>query len=274
MLGLYGWLLLRAWLARARPCPLPEPLPRVSILVAARDQAPRIERCLRALAALDYPPACLEILIGDDASTDDTAAVVRRFTHDKPRFRLLPMRHRPGAARGKSNVLAHRPHAATTDYFFITDADMRVSPDWVTTLPAGGGVVTGITTAEGNLFGRLQGLDWLFGLSLVRVLTDWGLRVAAVGNNMLVPRNACETTGGYKSLEFSLTATNVAGRASLRGLAGGHYLEGPPLRVGAGVVSCFLFLVSCFLFLVSCFLFLVSCFLFLVSCFLFLVKRV
>jgi cellulose synthase/poly-beta-1,6-N-acetylglucosamine synthase-like glycosyltransferase len=183
--------------------------PRVSILIAARNEAATIERCLRALARLHYPAEQLEILIGDDASTDDTREIVRRFIADKPWFRLLPIRQRLGTARGKSNVLAHLCRAATTNYFLITDADMALAPNWVQTMlaaaPAGVGVVTGITTAGGNLFGRLQGLDWLFGLNLIRLLTDLGLPVTAVGNNMLVTRAAYESIGGYEALAFSIT---------------------------------------------------------------------
>ncbi|SNC76935.1 Glycosyltransferase, catalytic subunit of cellulose synthase and poly-beta-1,6-N-acetylglucosamine synthase [Hymenobacter gelipurpurascens] len=183
--------------------------PRVSILIAARNEEATIERCLQALEQLNYPAELLEILIGDDASTDNTLAVVQAFIQDKPQFRLLPIRHRLGTSKGKSNVLAHLCRAATSDYFLFTDADMALAPDWVQTMlgaaPEGVGIVTGITTAEGNLFGRLQGLDWLFGLSLIRVLTDLGLPITAVGNNMLVTRAAYESIGGYEALAFSIT---------------------------------------------------------------------
>ncbi len=206
--GLYGLVLLLV--LRPRPAlPALTHYPKASILIAARNEEATIERCLRALTQLNYPAGQLEILIGDDASTDDTRGVVARFIADKPQFRLLPIRHRLGTARGKSNVLAHLCRAATTDYFLITDADMALAPDWVQTMlaaaPAGVGVVTGITTADGNLFGRFQGLDWLFGLNLIRLLTDAGLPVTAVGNNMLVTRAAYESIGGYEALAFSIT---------------------------------------------------------------------
>ncbi len=206
--GLYGLLLLLALRPRpARPCPAH--FPRVSILIAARNEAAAIERCLASLAQLHYPAGQLEILIGDDASTDDTRAVVQRFIADKPHFRLLPIRHRLGTARGKGNVLAHLCRAATADYFLFTDADTALGPEWVQAMlaaaPPGVGIVTGSTTAGGNLFGRLQGLDWLFGLNLIRLLTDQGVPVTAVGNNMLVTRAAYASIGGYEALAFSIT---------------------------------------------------------------------
>ena len=181
--------------------------PRVSILVAARNEEATIERCLRSLAAQDYPASRLEILIADDSSTDNTARVVRDFIANKPQFRLLRVQHRLGAARGKINALAHLCRAATADYLLFTDADMALSPDWVAAMLAaatpGVGVVTGITTARGSLFGRLQGLDWLFGLSLISLLADHGLPITAVGNNMLVTRVAYHDVGGYESMAFS-----------------------------------------------------------------------
>jgi 1,2-diacylglycerol 3-beta-glucosyltransferase len=206
--GLCGLILLLV--LRRRPAlPALMHLPRVSIFIAARNEEATIERCLQSLTQLNYPVEQLEILIGDDASTDNTRAVVARFIADKPQFRLIPVRHALGTARGKSNVLAQLSRVATTDYFLITDADMALAPDWVQTMvaaaPEGVGVVTGITTATGNLFGRLQGLDWLFGLNLIRLLTDLGVPVTAVGNNMLVTRAAYNSIGGYEALAFSIT---------------------------------------------------------------------
>ncbi|WP_046243935.1 glycosyltransferase [Hymenobacter terrenus] len=186
--------------------PLRTGRPRVSILVAARNEEVSIERCLRALANLNYPAGRLEILIADDNSTDNTAAVVRAFIKDKPQFRLLSIQHRLSSIKGKTNALAHLCRAATTDYFLFTDADMAMPPDWVTAMLAaatsGVGVVTGITTAEGSLFGRLQGLDWLFGLNLISLLAAHGLPTTAVGNNMLVTRAAYTAIGGFEGMDF------------------------------------------------------------------------
>ena len=51
----------------------------------------------------------------------------------------------------------------------------------------------------------MQGLDWLFGLNRIRLLTDCGPPVAVVGNNLLVTRAAYESIGGYEALAFSIT---------------------------------------------------------------------
>ena len=190
---------------------LPSPLPRVSVLVAARDEAAALPRCMASLRALHYPPERLEILVGDDASTDGTAAVaVRAMQGFGGQFRVVPISDTLGAARGKANVLAHLARHATTEYFFITDADISVPPTWIAALltqaAPGVGTVTGITAVRGpRLFHRLQGIDWLLSLSMVQVVSDLGRPVTAMGNNMLVTRAAYEATGGYEALPFSVT---------------------------------------------------------------------
>lgn len=190
---------------------LPYPLPRVSILVAARDEEAALPRCLASLRQLNYPAELLEILVGDDASTDRTAAVAAAaMAGFAGQFRVVPITETLGQARGKANVLAHLAKLATTDFFFITDADISLPGTWVGAMLAqaapGVGTVTGITAVDGpRLFHRLQGIDWVVSLSMVQVVSDLGRPVTAMGNNMLVTRAAYQATGGYEALPFSVT---------------------------------------------------------------------
>lgn len=193
------------------PAPVPLPLPRVSILIAARNEEAAIGRCLNAIRTLNYPPELVEVLLGDDGSTDQTRARAEAVMQGYGGlFRCISITDTLGAARGKANVLAHLARAATTNFFFITDADIAVPCTWLPGMLAyarpGVGTVTGLTIVRGpRLFDRLQGLDWLLSLSLVQVVTDLGKPVTAMGNNMLVTREAYEATGGYEALPFSVT---------------------------------------------------------------------
>jgi 1,2-diacylglycerol 3-beta-glucosyltransferase len=213
------WLLGTAYTAwrfatrrGSRPAgPLPNPLPRVSILIAARNEEAALPRCLASLRQLNYPAELLEILVGDDASSDRTAAVAEAAMQGfAGHFRVIPIAETLGQARGKANVLAHLARQATTDFFFITDADISLPKTWVSAVLVhtgpGVGTVTGITAVQGpQLFHQLQGIDWLLSLSMVQVVSDLDRPVTAMGNNMLVTRAAYEATGGYEALPFSVT---------------------------------------------------------------------
>lgn len=196
----------------ARPAgPLPAPLPRISILIAARDEEVALPRCLASLRKLDYPAELLEILVGDDGSMDRTAAVaVAAMQSFTGQFRVVSITETMGQARGKANVLAHLARHATTDFFFITDADISLPKTWISAMllhaTPGVGTITGITAVRGpRLFHRLQGIDWLLSLSMMQMVSDTGRPVTAMGNNMLVTRAAYEATGGYEALPFSVT---------------------------------------------------------------------
>ncbi|GGK81966.1 glycosyltransferase [Rufibacter glacialis] len=203
--------LLGLWGSRKpKAVPLLQEFPRVSILIAARNEEENIHTCLTAISRLHYPKDKLEVLVGDDRSSDQTRHLVEQFSQDHPYVRCLPILETLPNTKGKANVLAQLAHHATTEYFFITDADIEVPTTWVETmlqhLKPWTGIVTGITTTKGgSLFERLQTLDWLYNLGLMQVVADQGVPVSTMGNNMLVTRQAYEGVGGFEGIPFSIT---------------------------------------------------------------------
>lgn len=92
---------------------------RVSVVVPARDDAPALDRCLDLLARQTVPP--WEVVVVDNASTDETAAVARRHG-----ARVL---HEPRV--GIPRAAATGYDAARGDLIARLDADSRPGPTWV-----------------------------------------------------------------------------------------------------------------------------------------------
>src|SRR5207247_2757592 len=67
---------------RRRP-PTPPYLPPVAVVIPAYNEAVGIERAVRSLAASDYPD--FEVVVVDDGSTDETAAIVERLALERVR---------------------------------------------------------------------------------------------------------------------------------------------------------------------------------------------
>ena len=184
--------------------------PMVSILLAARNEEQLILRNLTAINALNYPKDKLEILIGNDESTDNTAQLVTDFIKDKPYFRLFHIDKTVGKGRGKANVLGQLAHKASGEFYFITDVDVKLPRNWILALlqefTEGVGLVSGTTKCErGSLYATLQSIDWLHFMGYIKAFANAGVGCTSVGNNMAVRAEAYWQTGGYEEIDFSIT---------------------------------------------------------------------
>ncbi|MCC5946366.1 MAG: glycosyltransferase [Bernardetiaceae bacterium] len=183
---------------------------KISVLLAVRNEEHRILPCLEALAALDFPTEQIEVLIGEDCSTDNTAMLIENFISDKPHFRCIPIKDTLGDARAKANVLAHLAQEARGKFFLITDADVRVPPTWAKAMQQAvnteHAIVNGVTVIEGTtFFERAQSVDWMLAIFVLYQLSKSGIPQAAIGNNMLLRAEAYFEVGGYENLPFSIT---------------------------------------------------------------------
>ncbi|MDZ4759404.1 MAG: glycosyltransferase [Bacteroidota bacterium] len=188
--------------------------PFISILIAARNEEKSISYCLQSIIEMDYPPNKMELLIGNDNSTDNTAKLVQEIiaqNNDKFTIKLYHISEQMGKAKAKANVLAELAHHAHGEYFFVTDADIVVNKNWAKTILNSFtnkiGIVSGTTIIKNKPQRRttLQKYDWLYFSSLLKAISNLGIPVTAVGNNMAVKREAYFATGGYENINFSVT---------------------------------------------------------------------
>jgi cellulose synthase/poly-beta-1,6-N-acetylglucosamine synthase-like glycosyltransferase len=115
----YG-LAMRLWAAlQPRPVLRRRVEPRVTVVVAAHDEAEAIEARLRNLLDLDYPADRLEVLVGSDGSRDGTGWRARRIAD--PRVQVFEFETR----RGKPSVLNDLVARARGDVILFADARQR-----------------------------------------------------------------------------------------------------------------------------------------------------
>lgn len=107
-------------------------LPGLTIIVPARDEATRIGRCLAGIA--DQRLTAVQVIVLDDGSTDDTAAIAQQFRQQLPGLRVLPGAPLPAGWAGKCWACWQAVQASQTEWLLFLDADTAPLPGMVATL--------------------------------------------------------------------------------------------------------------------------------------------
>jgi hypothetical protein len=192
----------------------------VAVLLPVRDEAARVEPCLRALLAQRGVPN-LEILVLDDGSTDGTADVVRTVSD----VRLLTGDPLPPGWLGKPHACAQLAAATDAEILVFVDADVVLARN---------AVAASVPMLDG--FDLLSPYPKVVGQSLVQPLLQWSwltflpLRamersrrpsLAAAGGQFLVVRAASyRAAGGHAAVRDRVLEDVELARAVKR--AGGR----------------------------------------------------
>ena len=101
--------------------------PRVSVVMAARNEADRVGAAISARLADRYPD--LELVLVDDRSTDGTGEIARAAAQGDPRLQVVRVDSLPDGWLGKVHALAEGVRHASGDYLLFSDADVMVAPE-------------------------------------------------------------------------------------------------------------------------------------------------
>ncbi|MGH9342907.1 MAG: glycosyltransferase family 2 protein [Terriglobia bacterium] len=115
-----------------RPRPVhPAPIfPRISIVMAVRNEAHTLPHKMENLSTLNYPPGQREIIVVSDGSTDSTSEMLQRWESGNVRVLTLPCH------QGKAAALNLGVQSASGEIIVFTDARQQIEPDAVRNLVA------------------------------------------------------------------------------------------------------------------------------------------
>jgi glycosyltransferase involved in cell wall biosynthesis len=106
--------------------------PRVSIIVAARNEEHDIEQTLRHLLALDYEN--YQVIAVDDRSSDRTGEIMAGLAGSKEArsiLKIISIEDLPSGWVGKTHAMWTAARQATGEWLLFTDADVQFKPDSV-----------------------------------------------------------------------------------------------------------------------------------------------
>ena len=104
----------------------------ISVIIPARNEAQNIEGCVRSVLATTYDP--IEVVVVDDRSSDDTAAIVERVAASpeaRGRVRLVRGAELPAGWFGKPWAVVQGWRVSRGELLLFIDADTSHTPELV-----------------------------------------------------------------------------------------------------------------------------------------------
>jgi chlorobactene glucosyltransferase len=230
---------------RMRQCqpvmPDGEPLPLISVMIPARNEAAVIAETVRHVLAQDYPH--FEVIVLDDNSDDGTGDLARAAGSGDAHLTIMTGKPLPDGWMGKNWACHQMVSAASGDLLLFTDADVRWMPGALKSL------VAGIIRTDADLFTvwpTQQTESWaerivvpLMAMVVVGYLpiigthhTPFAIFGAANGQCMAWQRRAYDRIGGHAAVANNVLEDVTLGRMVKQ--------QGMRLRMadGAGLIVC------------------------------------
>ncbi len=159
--------------------------PAVSILMPAQNEAGNLSLLLPEISRTMVHYAC-EIIVVDDASTDETAAEVQRLQAEMPNIRLL----QHNTAGGKSAALFTAARAAKHEVCLMLDADGQNDPHYLPAMLE--------TLLENEQIGLVAGQRLKRGKD--GILKRYASKIANAVRGWLLGDNTRDTACGLKAI--------------------------------------------------------------------------
>ena len=182
--------------------------PRVSFIVPVRNDAARLEVCLRSIRANERTLGEIEILVVDNGSLDGSAEVARQLG-----AQVIVLEN-----SGVSELRNSGAHRASADVLAFVDADHQIGAGWVPVVldnlqDPGVGAVGSLylPPPDGTWVQRAYG--FLRGRSAVRQDISW-----LGSGNLAVRREAFEALGGFDTSLQVCEDVDLCHRLRARGL--------------------------------------------------------
>ena len=181
------------------------PSVRISVVIAARNEAQNIIDCLNALDKIIYPRNLMEIILINDHSEDSTASKIHQFIEGKTNFIFLNLEE---GKCGKKAAISMGIDVAGGDLILVTDADCIVREYWLhlvaqfyqkysfkmLAMPV-------LMYGEKKLFHAFQSLD----LMAMMAVTNSGIKTKQIymanGANLAYPKAAFLAVNGFEGID-------------------------------------------------------------------------
>lgn len=185
---------------------------RFSVLIPARNEENNIGALLEALQGQSYPQGLIEIIVIDDGSTDQTAAVVQRY----PFVRLIQLNNSEGFG-GKKQAIEAGIRSARHEWILTIDADSLPPAEWIQAFNEWleqeksicvVGPVSLLRSGK-TMLQAFQQYDHLMFQGITGAAIGSGQHALGNGTNLCYRKEAFESVGGFQGIDQLASGDDV-----------------------------------------------------------------
>jgi len=210
--GLFTLFIIAGLLKRPRS-ERSERTPDVAVIMAARNEADKLEKILEDLVNQDYA-GNLNIYVADDRSTDKTGKIIDRFSRQHTHFHAVKILKTSEHMTPKKHALTECIKQTTAELVLTTDADCRVGSQWVSSAVSqftdDVGVLVGYSqVAPTSFFAKYQTMDFAAIQVANAGMMAHGFHWSGTGQNLAYRRSAFSAIGGYTAVADQITGDDI-----------------------------------------------------------------
>lgn len=214
--------------------------PKITIILAARDEAEKIAAALASMLAQDYPN--YEVIAVDDRSADETPRILDEFAERHSHLKVVHVRELPEDWLGKPHALQKGYEQSTGEWVVFTDADVHFAPDALgraATLFERNSLDHLTVLARLDMAGFWEttatlyfGVGFAFGVEPWRVPDKKSKRYMGAGYFQMLRRTVYEAVGTHRRLAFEVVDDmKLAKIVKLGGYKSGVAIAGTLIRM-------------------------------------------
>lgn len=187
----------------------------VSVVIPFRNEQKHLKTLLKSLTNQDYDSK-IEILLINDDSTDGSVKEIEKYLESnsiKSNISVSVLDTQFDHTRNlssKQQALDLGISTARFEWIAMTDADMKLNPNWLSILMEKSsddiGLVFGHTSIIGDnsIFYWFQKFQLEFLFAVAYAFFNAGLSGSCMGNNMLLSKQAYQKSGGFNAVGYTI----------------------------------------------------------------------
>jgi cellulose synthase/poly-beta-1,6-N-acetylglucosamine synthase-like glycosyltransferase len=179
---------------------------KVTVMIAARNEAESIHLTIEDILAQDYPKHLTEIIIVDDHSTDQTSQIIGRYAGRG--VKLLQLNEDKPLNSYKKKAIAEAIKLSNGELMVATDADCRMGSKWLSSVVGYYEMEQPLMISspvsyfeEKSLFERMQALEFYSLIATGGAFIGNGHASTCNGANLAYRKDIFYEVGGFKGID-------------------------------------------------------------------------